>query len=203
MTRLFDAPRHLVFEAMTKPEHVRRWWGILDDGYSVPVCDIDLRVGGKWRFVGQGPKGQAPDFYGEYREIAPPDRLVYTEIFAPFPDVVSVVTATLTEENGKTRLNVHCEYPRRRCATWSRPAAWSAAPGSATTGSTRWRSRCRDSGPRPCRQRGPAGAPGRPRSRHRDHADATQAGAVRTTAARSGRASRAGRGPARAAASRW
>ena len=114
MTRLFDAPRHLVFEAMTKPEHVRRWWGILDDGYSVPVCDIDLRVGGKWRFVGQGPKGQAPDFYGEYREITPPDRLVYTEIFAPFPDVVSVVTATLTEENGKTRLNVHCEYPSKQ-----------------------------------------------------------------------------------------
>ena len=113
MTRLFDAPRHLVFEAMTKPEHIRRWWGILDDGYSVPVCDIDLRVGGKWRFVGQGPKGQAPDFYGEYREIAPPDRLVYTEIFAPFPDVVSVVTATLTEENGKTRLHVHCTYPSK------------------------------------------------------------------------------------------
>ena len=113
MTRLFDAPRHLVFEAMTKPEHVRRWWGILDDGYSVPVCEIDLRPGGKWRFVGQGPKGQAPDFYGEYREIAPPERLVYTEIFAPFPDVVSVVTSVLTEEQGKTRLTVRCTYPSK------------------------------------------------------------------------------------------
>jgi uncharacterized protein YndB with AHSA1/START domain len=113
MTRLFDAPRRLVFEAMTKPEHVRRWWGILDDGYSVPVCEIDLRPGGKWRFVGSGPKGQAPDFYGEYREIAPPDRLVYTEIFAPFPDVVSVVTSVLTEEQGKTRLTVSCVYPSK------------------------------------------------------------------------------------------
>ncbi len=113
MTRLFDAPRHLVFEAMTKPEHVRRWWGILDDGYSVPVCEIDLRPGGKWRFVGKGPKGQAPDFYGEYREIAPPERLVYTEIFAPFPDVVSVVTSVLTEEQGKTRLTVSCTYPSK------------------------------------------------------------------------------------------
>ena len=113
MTRLFDAPRRLVFEAMTKPEHVRRWWGILDDGYSVPVCEIDLRPGGKWRFVGSGPKGQAPDFYGEYREIAPPDRLVYTEIFAPFPDVVSVVTNVLTEEQGKTRLTVTCVYPSK------------------------------------------------------------------------------------------
>jgi len=113
MTRLFDAPRHLVFEAMTRPEHIRRWWGILDDGYSVPICEMDARPGGKWRFVGAGPTGQAPDFYGEIREIVPPERLVYTEIFAPFPDVVSVVTATLTEERGKTRLIVQCTYPSR------------------------------------------------------------------------------------------
>ncbi len=113
MTRLFDAPRHLVFEAMTKPEHIRRWWGILDDGYSVPVCEMDARPGGKWHFVGQGPKGQMPDFYGEIREIVPPERMVYTEIFAPFPDVVSVVTAELTEERGKTRLTVRCTYPSK------------------------------------------------------------------------------------------
>ncbi len=111
MTRLFDAPRHLVFEAMTKPEHIKKWWGILDDGYSVPVCEMDLRPGGKWRFVGAGPKGQSPDFYGEVREVTPPERLVYTEIFAPFPDVVSVVTSVLTEEAGKTRLTVNCAYP--------------------------------------------------------------------------------------------
>jgi uncharacterized protein YndB with AHSA1/START domain len=110
-SRLFDAPRRLVFEAMTRPEHVRRWWGILDEGYSVPVCDIDLRPGGRWRFVGSGPKGQTPDFYGVYREIAPPDRLVYTEVFAPFPDVESLVTAVLTDEGGKTRMTVTCEYP--------------------------------------------------------------------------------------------
>jgi uncharacterized protein YndB with AHSA1/START domain len=113
MTRLFDAPRHLVFEAMTKPEHIRRWWGILDDGYSVPVCEMDARPGGKWHFVGRGPKGQAPDFYGVVREIVPPERIVYTEIFAPFPDVESVVTAVLTEEGGKTRLRVSCTYPSK------------------------------------------------------------------------------------------
>ena len=67
ITRLFDAPRHLVFEAMTKPEHIRRWWGILDDGYSVPICEMDLRPGGKWRFVNRHPQGEAA-FYGEYRE---------------------------------------------------------------------------------------------------------------------------------------
>jgi uncharacterized protein YndB with AHSA1/START domain len=110
MTRLFDAPRHLVFEAMTKPEHVRRWWGNLGDGYSVPVCEIDLRVGGRWRFVNRHPKGEA-EFYGEYREIDPPNRVVFTEIYAPFPDSGSVVTAEFTEEDGKTRMTVTCEYP--------------------------------------------------------------------------------------------
>jgi uncharacterized protein YndB with AHSA1/START domain len=113
MTRLFDAPRHLVFEAMTKPEHIRRWWGILGDGYSVPVCEMDARPGGKWHFVGQGPKGQTPDFYGVVREVVPPERIVYTEIFAPFPDVESVVTAVLTQEGAKTRLSVSCTYPSR------------------------------------------------------------------------------------------
>lgn len=110
LTRLFDAPRHLLIEAMTKPEHVRRWWGILDDEHSVTVCDIDFRPGGSWRFVGRGPKGEY-GFHGVYREIALPDRVVFTEIFDPFPDVVSVVTSIFTEENGKTRLTVKCLYP--------------------------------------------------------------------------------------------
>jgi uncharacterized protein YndB with AHSA1/START domain len=110
LTRLFDAPRDLVYEAMTKPEHIKRWWGCLGDGYSVPVCEVDLRVGGKWRFVNRHPGGDA-EFYGVYREINPPGRVVFTEIYAPFPDGGSVVTATLTEENGKTRLVVEAEYP--------------------------------------------------------------------------------------------
>ena len=110
MTRLFDAPRALVFEAMTRPEHVRQWWGRLGDGYSVPVCEIDFRVGGKWRFVNRHPQGEAA-FYGEYREIDPPGRVVFTEIFEAFPDVVSVVTAELKEEGGKTRLVATVRYP--------------------------------------------------------------------------------------------
>src|SRR5580765_2417914 len=105
LTRLFDAPRQLVFDAMTKPEHVKQWWGRLGEGYSVPVCEIDFRVGGKWRFVNRHPKGEAA-FHGEYREIAPPGRVVFTEIFEAYPDVVSVVTTDLIEENGKTRMNV-------------------------------------------------------------------------------------------------
>jgi uncharacterized protein YndB with AHSA1/START domain len=113
MTRVFDAPRALVFEAMTKPEHIKHWWGNLGEGYSVPVCEVDLRVGGKWRFVNRTPKGEEATFYGEYREVNPPDRVVFTEIFEPFPDAVSVVTSVLTEENGKTRMVATIEYPSR------------------------------------------------------------------------------------------
>jgi uncharacterized protein YndB with AHSA1/START domain len=110
LTRLFDAPRRLVFEAMSKPEHVKRWWGILDDRYSVTTCEIDLRVGGRWRFVGRGPQGEFA-FHGVYREIAAPERVVFTEIFEPFPDVESIVTSVLTEEGDKTRLTVTALYP--------------------------------------------------------------------------------------------
>jgi uncharacterized protein YndB with AHSA1/START domain len=113
LTRLFSAPRPLVFDAMTKPEHVRRWWGQLGDGYSVPVCEIDLRVGGAWRFVNRHPKGEAV-FYGEYREIVRPSRLVFTEIYAPFPDSVSVVTTDYTEEDGKTRMTATVRYPSQQ-----------------------------------------------------------------------------------------
>ena len=110
LTRLFDAPRHLVFEAMTKAEHIARWWGCLGQGYSVPVCEVDLRPGGKWRFVNRHPKGEV-GFHGEYLEIAPPDRLVFTETMEPHPDPGSEVTAVFTEENGKTRLTVTAVYP--------------------------------------------------------------------------------------------
>jgi uncharacterized protein YndB with AHSA1/START domain len=110
LTRLFDAPRRLVFEAMSKPEHVKRWWGCLGEGYSVPVCEIDFRPGGAWRFVNRHPKGEVA-FHGEYREITPPSRVVFTEIFEQFPDIVSVVTSELSDEGGKTRLTVTVRYP--------------------------------------------------------------------------------------------
>jgi uncharacterized protein YndB with AHSA1/START domain len=113
MTRLFDAPRALVFEAMTRPEHIKNWWGNLGEGYSVPVCEVDLRPGGKWRFVNRMPNGESAAFYGEYREVVPPDRVVFTEFFEPFPDTESVVTAVLTEEQGKTRLTATVSYPSR------------------------------------------------------------------------------------------
>ena len=112
LTRLFNAPRHLVFEAMTTPEHVRRWWGNLGEGYSVPVCDIDLRPGGAWRFVNRHPKGEVA-FSGKYMEIVPPSRLVFTEVMEPYPEPGSVVTTEYTDENGQTRLTATCLYPSR------------------------------------------------------------------------------------------
>jgi uncharacterized protein YndB with AHSA1/START domain len=112
MTRLFDAPRRLVFEAMSKPEHIMQWWGRIGEGYSVPVCEADVRPGGKWRYVNRHPKGEA-EFYGSYREVAPPDRMVFTEIYAPFPDAESIVTVELTDENGKTRFTITSVYPSR------------------------------------------------------------------------------------------
>lgn len=112
MTRLFNASRERVFEAMTRPEHVKNWWGRLGDGYSVPVCEIDLRPGGAWRFVNRHPHGEVT-FYGEYREIVPPSKLVYTEIFADYPDTVSLITALFTREGDKTRYTATCAYPSR------------------------------------------------------------------------------------------
>jgi uncharacterized protein YndB with AHSA1/START domain len=67
----------------------------------VPVCEIDLRPGGARRCVGRGPEGDYPAFYGVYREIVPPQRLVHTEIFAPFPAVESVVTSEFSEETAR------------------------------------------------------------------------------------------------------
>jgi uncharacterized protein YndB with AHSA1/START domain len=101
LSRVFDAPRHLVFETMTKPEYVRRWWCCMD-GYTMPVCEIDFRVGGKWRYVMVATDGSEVGFNGEYKEIVPAQRIVQTEIFEPFPDSPSLCTMTLEERDGKT-----------------------------------------------------------------------------------------------------
>jgi len=101
LTRQFDAPRHLVWEAMTKPEHVRYWWNCMD-GYTMPVCEIDFRVGGKWRYVVVAADGNEVGFHGEYLEIVTPEKIVNTEIFDPFPDSPATCTVTLVEKDGKT-----------------------------------------------------------------------------------------------------
>lgn len=99
MTRIFDAPRELVFEAHTKPEHLTRWWG--PRGFTLPGCEMDFRPGGTYRFVSRGPDGAEYVFKGEYREIVPPERLVNT---FEWEGTVSVETLTLEEQDGKTKL---------------------------------------------------------------------------------------------------
>jgi uncharacterized protein YndB with AHSA1/START domain len=103
-TRVFDAPRRLVFEAYSKPEHVSRWWG--GKRHTLTVCEMDFRPGGAWRFVLRGPDGQAHPFKGRYREIVPPERLVYTFIYdvPGIRDHEALETLIFEERDGRTTL---------------------------------------------------------------------------------------------------
>ncbi len=102
MTRVFDAPRSLVFDAWTKPELVQRWL-LGPPGWTMPVCEIDLRVGGRYRFVWRGPDGTEMGMGGEYREIARPERIVTTELFdQDWTGGETVGTLLLVERDGKT-----------------------------------------------------------------------------------------------------
>jgi uncharacterized protein YndB with AHSA1/START domain len=102
MTRAFDAPRRLVFDAYTKPEHLVHWWGLR--GSTLAVCEVDCRPGGAWRFVVRGHDGREDKFSGVYREVVPPERLVATERYeepaAGNPEWQS--TVTFEERDGKT-----------------------------------------------------------------------------------------------------
>jgi uncharacterized protein YndB with AHSA1/START domain len=109
ITRTFDAPRDLVFEAITKPEHVRRWYGC--DAMQMVTCEIDLRVGGKWRYVLRMADGNEHGFNGEYREIVPPARIVCTENYEPIgPGHEMLATVTLEERSGRTLFKNRLTY---------------------------------------------------------------------------------------------
>jgi uncharacterized protein YndB with AHSA1/START domain len=107
MTREFDAPRELVFEAHSKCEHLDKWWG--PRKYSLAECEMDFRPGGKYRFVHRGPDGvDEYGFRGEYREIVPPERIVWTFEWEGMPGHVSVDTLTLEDMGGgRTKLIAH------------------------------------------------------------------------------------------------
>jgi uncharacterized protein YndB with AHSA1/START domain len=107
LTRVFDAPRHMVFDAFTRPELLKRWFG--PHGWSLVVCEVDLKVGGSYRFVLRGPDGRQMGMRGVYREITPPDRSVHTESFDDYPGE-SVVTTVLDEKSGKTTLTATILY---------------------------------------------------------------------------------------------
>jgi uncharacterized protein YndB with AHSA1/START domain len=108
ITREFDAPASLVYEAMTKPEHVSRWYG--PRGTTLASCEVDLRVGGKWRYVMRSDDGSEVAFSGEFLEIVPGERIVQTWRFEPIPDAQTTETMTLTEHNGKTTLTSHVQH---------------------------------------------------------------------------------------------
>ncbi len=102
VTRSFNAPRRLVWEAVSKPEHVRQWWGLRS--MPMTVCEIDHRVGGKWRFVVRAPDGSEHAWSGVYNEIHAPERVVNTEVYENIPGAESLVTATFDERDGRTYL---------------------------------------------------------------------------------------------------
>lgn len=108
-TRVFHAPREVVWEACTRPEHVRRWYGPA----SMPMtsCEIDARVGGRFRYVFSAPRGEIA-FSGEYLELERPSRIVNTWLFEPMPGTDTVETATLEEEDGETILTVRAAFQR-------------------------------------------------------------------------------------------
>ena len=110
--RQFGAPRHLVYRAYTTPDLIKRWWA--GDHGVVTAADVDLRVGGKWRYVMEANGGFEVAFHGEYREIVPDQRIVWTEVFEGAPEAEAVCTLTLTEDDGRTSLEILVEHDSKR-----------------------------------------------------------------------------------------
>jgi uncharacterized protein YndB with AHSA1/START domain len=108
ITRRFDAPAALIFTAWTTPELVRRWWGF--DTSEWLVCEIDLRVGGQWRYLTREEGGYEVGFHGEYREIDAPYRVVSTEVFEGFPDGEALNIVTLVEADGVTTMTTLVQH---------------------------------------------------------------------------------------------
>ena len=114
ITREFAAPRHLVYKAWTTPELVKRWWHAKRG--TMTVAEIDLRVGGKWRYAMVTEGGFEVGFHGEFREVVPNERLVSTEVYEGIPDAeehAALNTLTLTETNDGTILTVLVEHPTK------------------------------------------------------------------------------------------
>ena len=108
ITREFDAPARLVYRAWTTPELVRRWWS--GDRGEVTSAEIDLRVGGTWRFVMKANAGFEVAFHGEYREIVPAGRIVSTEVFEGMPDAEALSTITFTGADGRTTMSILVQH---------------------------------------------------------------------------------------------
>ena len=108
ITREFDAPRHLVYRAYTTPELIRRWWS--GDRGEVTSAEVDLRPGGRWRYVMTANAGFEVAFHGEYQEIIPGERIVATEVYEGAPDAPAVSTTTFAEHAGRTTVTILVQH---------------------------------------------------------------------------------------------
>jgi uncharacterized protein YndB with AHSA1/START domain len=104
ITRDFKAAKHLVYKAWTTPALIKRWWS--GDRGEVTIAEVDLRVGGKWRYVMKAEAGFEVAFHGVYREIVPNERIAWTEVFEAMPDGEAMNTVTFTETDGRTTLTL-------------------------------------------------------------------------------------------------
>jgi uncharacterized protein YndB with AHSA1/START domain len=111
ITREFDAPKHLVYKAWTTPALVKQWWS--GKRGAMAIAEIDLRVGGAWRYVMNAEGGFEVAFHGEYREIVPNERIVMTDVFEGMPGPEALVTVTFTENEGRTLLSLLMELPSK------------------------------------------------------------------------------------------
>ena len=115
ITRTFNAPQRVVFDAYTKPEFVRRWWAPKSLGVTIVSCDADVTVGGNYRYVLKPRDGHEFAFSGKYTEVTPHSRVAYTQIFEPMADGgEATVTATFEDLGEKTRLVSHALYPSKQ-----------------------------------------------------------------------------------------
>ena len=108
ITREFNAPPGLVFKAWTTPELIERWWA--GKRGNVTSVEVDLRVGGAWRYVMQASEGFEVGFHGEYQEIAPNERLVYSEVYEGMPDAEALDIVTFTEKDGRTMMSTLVQH---------------------------------------------------------------------------------------------
>jgi uncharacterized protein YndB with AHSA1/START domain len=108
ITREFAAPKHLVYKSWTTPDLIKRWWS--GDRGEVTSVEVDLRVGGTWRYVMTANAGFEVAFHGEYREIVPNERIVGTEVYEGMPDAYAITTATFTEEDGRTTVTMLVQH---------------------------------------------------------------------------------------------
>jgi uncharacterized protein YndB with AHSA1/START domain len=111
ITREFAAPKHLVYKAWTTPALIKRWWSA--NCGEVILAEVDLRVGGKWRYVMVANEGFEVGFHGEYLEIVPNERIVSTEVFEEMADASAIDTLTLTEAGGRTTLTILIEHKNK------------------------------------------------------------------------------------------